>query len=87
MNIILIMNGIPIFSRFCHWVANSNNYSNCSKHEHLNRQWTFFYPDHILLQASLSTPVIWEVCYPKFDLLSYNYAMYLIDLSVLNLMA
>ena len=40
-------------------VANSNNCSNCSMHECVNRQWTFFFhPGHIYVQVSLPTPVI-----------------------------
>ena len=38
-------------------VANSNNCSNCSMHECVNRQRIFFHPGHIYAQVSLPTPV------------------------------
>ena len=38
-------------------VANSNNCSNCSMHECVNRQWMFLHAGHIYAQVSLPTPV------------------------------
>ena len=38
-------------------VANSNNCSNCSMYECVNRQQMFFHPGHIYAQVSLPIPV------------------------------
>ena len=56
MDVFFTLDGSIIFKRYID-VANSNDCSNCSTHEHLNRQWIFFYQGHILSQTSLSTPV------------------------------